>query len=153
PVLARWGAIAGSPPRAAFASKRSSREPGSPTSPVLACWGGARHPILPGCYSPKMVFTANGLLLDMDGVLVDSAPAVERVWREWAVEHSLDPAMVVAQAHGRRSVETLRAVAPHIDAERENIIVEQREIEDKAGVTALPGADRLLRALPPARFA
>ena len=89
----------------------------------------------------------------MDGVLVDSALAVERVWREWAAEHGLDPAMVVAQAHGRRSVETLRAVAPHMDAERENIIVEQREIEDKAGVTALPGADRLLRALPAVRFA
>ena len=89
----------------------------------------------------------------MDGVLVDSALAVERVWREWAVEHGLDPAIVVAQAHGRRSVETLRVVAPHIDAEHENVIVEQREIEDKAGVTALPGAVRLLRALPPARFA
>ena len=100
-----------------------------------------------------MVFIANGVLLDMDGVLVDSALAVERVWREWAAEHGLDPAMVVARAHGRRSVETLRAVAPHINAERENIIVEQREIEDKAGVTALPGADRLLRALPAARFA
>jgi mannitol-1-/sugar-/sorbitol-6-phosphatase len=100
-----------------------------------------------------MVFTAKGLLLDMDGVLVDSALAVERVWREWAVEHGLDPAMVVAQAHGRRSIETLRAVAPHMDAERENIIVERREIEDKAGVTALPGADRLLRTLPAARFA
>lgn len=100
-----------------------------------------------------MVFTAKGLLLDMDGVLVDSALAVERVWREWAVEHGLDPAMVVAQAHGRRSIETLRAVAPHMDAEQENIIVEQREIEDKAGVTALPGADRLLRALPAARLA
>jgi mannitol-1-/sugar-/sorbitol-6-phosphatase len=100
-----------------------------------------------------MVFIAKGLLLDMDGVLVDSAPAVERVWREWAIEHGLDPAMVVAQAHGRRSVETLRAVAPQIDAERENIIVEQREIEDREGVTAFPGADRLLRALPAARFA
>ena len=29
------------------------------------------------------------LLLDMDGVLVDSTPAVQRVWSNWAREHGL----------------------------------------------------------------
>jgi len=89
----------------------------------------------------------------MDGVLIDSAPAVERVWRKLALAHQLDPEAVIAQAHGRRSVETIRAVAPHMDAERENVKVEQMEIEDKEGVAALPGALELLRSLPPDRFA
>ena len=89
----------------------------------------------------------------MDGVLIDSAPAVERVWRVWAAIHGFDPAKVVAQAHGRRSIETIRAVAPTMDAEKENIMVEQMEIEDKDGVTALPGAARLLAQLPDDRFA
>lgn len=89
----------------------------------------------------------------MDGVLIDSAPAVERVWRKWAHAHHLDPEKVVAQAHGRRSIETIRAVAPHMHAERENMKVEQMEIEDKEGVTALPGALHLLHGLPPDRFA
>jgi len=89
----------------------------------------------------------------MDGVLIDSAPAVERVWRVWAKAHGLDPARVVAQAHGRRSLETIRAVAPAMDAEKENIIVEQMEIDDKDGVTALPGAAALLSQLPDDRFA
>jgi sugar-phosphatase len=100
-----------------------------------------------------MIFSAKALLFDMDGVLIDSAPAVERVWRQWALAHALDPARVVAQAHGRRSVETIRVVAPHMDAERENVNVEQMEIDDKEGVTALPGSARLLRDLPLSRFA
>lgn len=89
----------------------------------------------------------------MDGVLIDSAPAVERVWRKWALEHGVDPAYAIQQAHGRRSVETIRAVAPHMDAEQENIKVEQMEIEDKEGVTALAGAAEILRELPAGRFA
>ena len=89
----------------------------------------------------------------MDGVLIDSAPAVERVWRKWALEHGVDPAYAIQQAHGRRSVETIRAVAPHMDAELENIKVEQMEIEDKEGVTALAGAAEILRELPAGRFA
>src|ERR1041385_8428942 len=95
-----------------------------------------------------MIFTARAILFDMDGVLIDSAAAVERVWRRWALAHQLDPEVVVEQAHGRRSIETIRAVAPHMDAERENLKVEQMEIEDKEGVTALPGAAELLLSLP-----
>ena len=100
-----------------------------------------------------MILTTKAILFDMDGVLIDSAPAVERVWRKWAHQQSLDPEFVVAQAHGRRSVETIRTVASHMDAERENLKVEQLEIADREGVIALPGAADLLRVIPPARFA
>src|SRR5262245_57721412 len=100
-----------------------------------------------------MIFSAKALLFDMDGVLIDSAPAVERVWRRWALAHNLDPDHVVAQAHGRRSIETIRTVAPHMDAARENVHVEQMEIDDREGVTALPGSVRLLKGLPQSLFA
>ena len=84
---------------------------------------------------------------------MDSTPSVERVWRVWAQAHGLDPESVAAQAHGRRSIETIRAVAPELDAEKENVIVEQMEIDDKEGVTALPGAVELLVNLPDDRLA
>lgn len=100
-----------------------------------------------------MILSAKAILFDMDGVLMDSTPSVERVWRAWAAKHSLDPEHVAGQAHGRRSIETIRTVAPHMDAEKENVVVEQMEIDDKEGITALPGAVELLAHLPPDRLA
>lgn len=90
----------------------------------------------------------SAVLFDLDGVLVDSTPAVERVWRTWASEHGLDPDYVMQWAHGRRSVETIRRVAPWMDAPKENIQVERREIEDLEGVRAIEGAADLLAAIP-----
>lgn len=84
---------------------------------------------------------------------MDSTPSVERVWRTWAAKYGLDPEHIASQAHGRRSIETIRAVAPQLDAEKENIRVEQMEIDDKEGVTALAGAAELLAHLPADRFA
>lgn len=100
-----------------------------------------------------VIISCHAILFDLDGVLVDSTPAVSRVWTRWAHAHGLPPEMVVARAHGRRSIETIRAVAPHMNAEVENVRVEQMEINDREGVTALPGALDILRALPADRYA
>lgn len=89
----------------------------------------------------------------MDGVLVDSTPAVARVWTLWALEHGLVPAEVVRQAHGRPSLATIRELLPHGDHHAENRKVERLEIEDIADLTALPGALRCLRTLPQRRWA
>jgi len=93
-----------------------------------------------------------GVLFDLDGVLIDSTPCVTRVWRDWAVEHDLDPDHVVHVAHGRRSIETIALVAPHLDAEAENIEVERRELADTEGLTVFPGATELLRSLPSGKW-
>lgn len=92
------------------------------------------------------------LLFDMDGVLIDSTPAVGRVWRKWALERDFDPEEVVARAHGRPSLTTVRELLPDADHDAENSIIERREIEDLEGVVPLPGALELLRKLPENRW-
>lgn len=93
------------------------------------------------------------VLSDLDGVLVDSAASVSRVWAWWAAQHGLDAAAVEAQAHGRRSVETIRAVAPRLDAQAESRRVELHQARDVSDLTAIPGAAALLRDAPAGRIA
>ncbi len=92
------------------------------------------------------------LLFDLDGVLINSTPAVARVWRSWAIEHGFNPDEVVARAHGRTSLTTVREYLPNADHEAENREVERREIEDLEGVVPLPGALDLLASLPQDRW-
>jgi sugar-phosphatase len=94
----------------------------------------------------------DALLFDMDGVLIDSTPAVARVWHRWAVEHGFNPEEVVARAHGRPSLTTVREFLPNADHEKENREVERREIEDIEGVVPLPGVLELLAGLPEDRW-
>ena len=95
---------------------------------------------------------AAALLFDLDGVLIDSTPAVARVWRSWALEHGFDPEEVVGRAHGRPSLTTVREYLPNADHEAENREVERREIADLDGVVPLPGALELLASLPADRW-
>ncbi|MGA7685483.1 MAG: HAD family hydrolase [Terriglobales bacterium] len=92
------------------------------------------------------------VLFDLDGVLIDSTPAVARVWRQWAIEHGFDPERVVKMAHGRPSRTTIRELLPNADIEAEDHEVERREIEDLEGVAPLPGSLQLLDSLPHGRW-
>jgi mannitol-1-/sugar-/sorbitol-6-phosphatase len=98
------------------------------------------------------VIRCAAMLFDMDGVLVDSTPAVTRVWTVWARKNGFDPDEVVRKGHGRPSIATIRELLPHGDHEAENREVERLEIEDIADVVALPGALDLLRTIPEARW-
>ena len=97
--------------------------------------------------------SCEGVLFDLDGVLVDSTPAVARVWSWWAKQYGFDPDETVRIAHGRPSIATIRELLPHADHEAENREVERREIEDVEGVIPLPGALELLTMLPLDRWA
>jgi sugar-phosphatase len=100
----------------------------------------------------ETLVTCSALLFDMDGVLIDSTPAVARVWTRWAIEHGFDPQEVVARAHGRPSLSTLREYLSNADHEQENREFERREMSDLDGVAGLPGARELLSALPNQRW-
>lgn len=97
-----------------------------------------------------------GLLVDMDGVLVDSTPAVARVWTRWARKHNMDPEYVVEFAHGRTSLAAIQELLPHAEPAvhvAENQWMERGEIEDTVDVVALEGARDLLAAVPAGRLA
>ncbi len=94
------------------------------------------------------VIQCGAILFDLDGVLMDSRVAVERAWTRWAAGHAIDPVAVLAEAHGRRTIDTIRAVAPTLDVEAEARRLEDGESIDFDGVTTLPGAAALLEALP-----
>jgi len=96
--------------------------------------------------------TCSALLFDLDGVLIDSTRAVNRVWKQWALEHGLNPHKVIQHAHGRPSIDTVREFLPGVDAERENRKVEAQEIRDVADIVAFEGAQELLGSLPADRW-
>jgi sugar-phosphatase len=93
-----------------------------------------------------------GLLFDLDGTLLDSLHAVDRAWTTWALRHGLDPFYVLAQIHGRRSIESIQALLPQADAQAEDLVIRQIEATDTRGVIALPGAIEFLTQLPAGRW-
>lgn len=93
------------------------------------------------------------ILFDLDGVLVDSTECIERGWRRWAEQHGLDGDDVIEAAHGRRTLETIRLVAPHLPAEAETARLESAESRETDGVYRIEGARELLASLPEGRWA
>jgi mannitol-1-/sugar-/sorbitol-6-phosphatase len=102
--------------------------------------------------APRL-FSCKAILFDLDGVLVDSAECVERTWRAWATRHRLDPESVIAVAHGRRSLETVRLVAPQLSAEAELTTLAASESTTSEGVYEITGARELLEMLPADKWA
>jgi sugar-phosphatase len=94
-----------------------------------------------------------GVLFDLDGVLVDSSASIQRTWKKWADLHGIDLTSVMRSSYGVRTVETMRLLVPHLDAEREAAQLTAAEIADTEGVTATDGALALLQNLPPDRWA
>ena len=66
---------------------------------------------------PDQSLPFRAILFDMDGVLVDSNPAIEASWQVWADKHDLDFAAVKARIHGRKAVEVIRHFLPDADIE------------------------------------
>jgi mannitol-1-/sugar-/sorbitol-6-phosphatase len=93
-------------------------------------------------------FSCSAILFDLDGVLVDSTRSVDRQWRLWAREIGIDPERVIEIAHGRRTVEVVNLLAPHLNAEPEVVRIERREAADLEGVEVMPGSADLLSCIP-----
>lgn len=98
--------------------------------------------------------TFDAFLFDMDGTLINSIAATERIWGNWARRHGLDVEAFMPTMHGRRGIDTITALdLPGVDPLAEALKIERSEIEDVEGVVAIDGATAFLSALPPDRWA
>lgn len=93
-------------------------------------------------------------LFDMDGTILNSIRAAERVWSDWARRQGLDVADFLPKMHGSRGVDTIaRLNLPGVDPEHEARLVTEAEIADVGDVVAISGAAAFLSSLPPDRWA
>jgi sugar-phosphatase len=106
---------------------------------------------MPTTSAPRTI-SCRAILFDLDGVLANSIPAVERAWRAWAARVGADGDAVLRIVHGRRAVDTLRTVAPSLDLATELAWLEHQETTDVADVVAIPGAAEVLARLPAGRW-
>jgi mannitol-1-/sugar-/sorbitol-6-phosphatase len=82
---------------------------------------------------------AQGLLLDMDGVLVDSTGAVERHWARWAERRGVSFDEVMRYGQGSTSREVVARFVPAEEVAAEADWVEKLVLEPALEL-ALPGA-------------
>nr|WP_257236639.1 HAD-IA family hydrolase [Pseudomonas sp. TH21] len=88
-------------------------------------------------------------MFDMDGTLLNSIAAAERVWSTWAERHGLDVAAFLTTIHGARAIDTItRQALPGVDPEVEAQWITEAEINDVEGIVAIPGAVAFLNRLP-----
>ena len=101
---------------------------------------------------PDRAFAA--FLFDMDGTILSSIAAAERVWARWARRHGLDVAAFLPTIHGMRSVETVRRLGlPGVDPEAEAAAITREEMDDVEGIAPIAGMGAILQALPASRWA
>jgi sugar-phosphatase len=85
----------------------------------------------------------------MDGTLLNSIAAAERVWGIWAARHGLDVAAFLTTIHGARAIDTItRQALPGVDPQVEAQWITEAEINDVQGVVAIPGAVEFLNSVP-----
>jgi mannitol-1-/sugar-/sorbitol-6-phosphatase len=101
---------------------------------------------------PQCAFAA--FLFDMDGTILSSIAAAERVWTRWALQHGLDVDAFLPTIHGRRAVDTVRRQhLPGVDADAEAAVIQAEEMDDVEGIEAIAGVAAFMAGLPADRWA
>ncbi len=100
-----------------------------------------------------MVVEVQGILFDMDGVLISSIGSVERCWRRWAALYGVPDPQNVVIPHGVRALDIMRRLVPGVGVVEGLRLIEDMELEDLSDLRVLPGAGELLRSLPTERWA
>ncbi|KAF2145657.1 uncharacterized protein K452DRAFT_264870 [Aplosporella prunicola CBS 121167] len=64
--------------------------------------------------APAEVHTFGGLLFDLDGTVIDSTEAIIKHWHKIGKQLGVDPNVILASSHGRRSIDTLKLYDPSL---------------------------------------
>ncbi|VVP36974.1 Hexitol phosphatase A [Pseudomonas fluorescens] len=93
-------------------------------------------------------------LFDMDGTVLNSITAAERIWTAWAVRHKVDVESFLPTIHGARAIDTINRLAlSGVNAEAEAAFITEAEIEDVEGIVEVANAARFLKSLPANQWA
>lgn len=88
------------------------------------------------------------VLFDVDGVLLDSYAGYREVWSRWCALREVDLELTWAATHGRRPIETLAEIAPHLSPEDEYVVLKALLSDVGDLFPAFAGAAPLLHTLP-----
>ena len=91
-------------------------------------------------------------LFDLDGTLVDSNGIVDRVMEAWCQQNGVSYSEIKDSNHGSRSVDTVAAVAPHLDAVQAAADIEAGERAELVDLGEIEGARSFLSQVPQGRW-
>ncbi|KAF2428639.1 HAD-like protein [Tothia fuscella] len=102
----------------------------------------------PSFSAPPEIYICKGLLFDMDGTIIDSTAAIVKHWTAIATELGVDPEVILATSHGRRSIDVLHEYDPK-QANMEYVQHIEGSIPKTYGsdATEIPGSRALLDSL------
>ncbi|KAJ5098857.1 Glycerol-1-phosphate phosphohydrolase 2 [Penicillium argentinense] len=98
--------------------------------------------------APTETVTFDGILSDFDGTIVDSTNAIVKHWHKIGAELGVDPEVILATSHGRRSIDTM-ALYDKNKANWEYVNYIEGRIPKEYGSDAkeIPGGRDMLSAL------
>ncbi|KAL6704024.1 DL-glycerol-3-phosphatase [Coniothyrium glycines] len=68
----------------------------------------------PSFSAPAQTIKCHGLLFDMDGTIIDSTDAVVKNWQKIGRQIGVNPEVILATSHGRRSIDVLQIYEPKL---------------------------------------
>jgi len=111
-------------------------------------FGDRQHPVEVENHSSKLgVFHARAIVFDLDGVLVDTMPAISAAWAEWAGARGLPSDEVLSSLH-LTATELIQKFAPELDPGVEARAIAVRQSMLESTVAAFPGSRELIGRLP-----
>lgn len=87
-----------------------------------------------------------GVLFDMDGTLLDSIPAIDAVWAEFAARTGGH--VPAENMHGRRAAEVVAAITAEMNVDDGVALLDRLETHYAQPIALLPGVAHLLHSLP-----